>query len=114
MQLIEQVRGAIESSGLRPGDPLPGIRKVAAVLGINPNTVAKAYRQMQHADLITLRHGAGAFVAGSPSSAAETHAVAAGRGVIQRAVAELRELGLLEGAIRRLLESELAAPERSK
>jgi GntR family transcriptional regulator len=113
MQLIENVRGAIEAGGLRPGDPLPGIRRVAEELVINPNTVAKAYREMEHAGLIKLRHGSGATIAPQPSAIA-SQAVADGRAVMQKTVARLRALGLDEGTIRRLLETELATEEVQK
>lgn len=105
LQLIEQVRHAVEMGALRPGEQLPGIRKVAEELVLNPNTVAKAYREMEHAGLIVLRHGAGAFVA--ETQAGGQQAVRKGRAVVRRAVAALIDLGLDEGAIRRLVESEL-------
>ena len=107
LQLIEQVRHAIESGALRPGDQLPGIRKVAEDMVMNPNTVAKAYREMEHAGLIVLRHGAGAFVA-EHHPAVQARAVQRARNVVQRAVTALRDMGLDEGAIRRLVESELS------
>ena len=107
LQLIEQVRHAIESGALRPGDQLPGIRKVAEDMVMNPNTVAKAYREMEHAGLIVLRHGAGAFVA-EHHPAVQARAVQRARTVVQRAVTALRDMGLDEGAIRRLVESELS------
>jgi GntR family transcriptional regulator len=110
LQLIDQVRHAVEIGALRPGDQLPGIRKVAEELVMNPNTVAKAYREMEHAGLIALRHGAGAFVADTPARGQQ--AVRKGRAVVHRAVAALRDLGLDEGAIRRLVDSELAETEQ--
>jgi GntR family transcriptional regulator len=106
LQLLEQVRHAIESGVLRPGEQLPGIRRVAEDMVMNPNTVAKAYREMEHAGLIVLRHGAGAFVAGH-HPVPQTRAVQRARAVVQRAISSLRDLGLDEGAIRRLVESEL-------
>ena len=106
LQLIEQVRHAIESGALRPGEQLPGIRTVAEDTVMNPNTVAKAYREMEHAGLIVLRHGAGAFVAGH-HPAVQTRAVQRARAVVQRALGALRDLGMDEGAIRRLVDSEL-------
>ena len=106
LQLIDQVRHAIESGALRPGDQLPGIRKVAEDMVMNPNTVAKAYREMEHAGLIVLRHGAGAFVA-DHHPAVQARAVQKARSVVHRAVLALRDLGLDEGAIRRLVDSEL-------
>jgi GntR family transcriptional regulator len=105
LQLIEQVRHAIELGALRPGDQLPGIRKVAEDLVMNPNTVAKAYREMEHAGLIVLRHGAGAFVAEQRER--RQPAVQKGRAVAHRAVSVLRGLGLDDGTIRRLFEAEL-------
>ena len=63
LQLIEQVKHAIDVGALTPGDQLPALRRVAEDLVINPNTVAKAYRDLEHEGVIELRQGAGAFVA---------------------------------------------------
>ena len=106
LQLIEQVRHAIELGALRPGDQLPGMRRLAEQLVMNPNTVAKAYREMEHAGLIALRHGAGAFVVETTDG--NRRAVREGRAAVKRTVAALRAQGLGDGAIRRLFESELA------
>lgn len=111
-QLIEQVRHAIELGALQAGDQLPGIRKLARELVMNPNTVAKAYREMEHEGLIELKHGAGAFIASGQRT--DTPAVKRGRAAMQRAVAGLRELGLDDGTIRRLLESELGREDEEK
>ena len=107
LQLIDQVRHAIESGALRPGDQLPGIRKVAEDMVVNPNTVAKAYREMEHAGLIVLRHGAGAFIA-DHHPVVQARAAQKARTVAGRAVAALRDMGLDDGAIRRLMESALS------
>ena len=110
LQLVEQVRHAIEVGALRPGDQLPVIRKVAGDLVVNVNTVAKAYREMEHAGLIVLRQGTGAFIAAHRDAAGPAQAaMRRARAVAQRAVATLRELGLEDGAIRRLVDSELSA-----
>src|ERR1041385_5018420 len=61
LQLMEQVKHGIETGALRPGEQLPGIRPLAEELVINPNTVAKAYRELEHDGVIELRHGAGAL-----------------------------------------------------
>src|SRR5216110_1880025 len=65
LQLMEQVKHAIETGALRPGDQLPGIRPLAEELVINPNTVAKAYRELEHDGVIDLPHGSAASVAAS-------------------------------------------------
>lgn len=104
----------MESGGLRPGDVLPGIRKVAEELVVNPNTVAKAYREMEHLGLVVLRHGAGAYIAGETPAPEISRAIAEGRAAMAETVAHLRRLGLEEGVIRRLLESELVSAEVRK
>src|SRR5256885_13143862 len=68
LQLMEQVKHAVETGALRAGDQLPGIRPLAEELVVNPNTVAKAYRELEHEGVIELRHGAGAFVSTSAKS----------------------------------------------
>jgi GntR family transcriptional regulator len=107
LQLIEQVRYAVESGALRPGDQLPGIRKLSEDLVMNPNTVAKAYREMEHAGLIVLRHGSGAFIAEQPHNGRAPDVIRKGQAVMRRALAALAGMGLNEGEIRRLLEAEL-------
>jgi sigma-B regulation protein RsbU (phosphoserine phosphatase) len=63
LQLIDQVKAALATGAFRPGEPLPGIHPLAEELVINPNTVARAYRALEHEGVITLRHPAGAAVA---------------------------------------------------
>ena len=75
LQLMEQIKHAVETGALAPGDQLPGIRPLAEELVINPNTVAKAYRELEHDGVIELRHGAGAFVAGQRRRQKQTDAV---------------------------------------
>ena len=112
LQLMEQVKHAIETGALRPGEQLPGIRPLAEELVINPNTVAKAYRELEHEGIIELRHGAGAFV--SPNSGAKklTDKLRAGRTIVASAVERLRTRGVKDEEIRRLFEAELARLNR--
>lgn len=69
LQLVQQVRQAVLLGFLRPGDRLPLIREVVEGLAINPNTVAKAYRQMEQENLVTGRPGQGTFVNEQESAA---------------------------------------------
>lgn len=62
LQLVHQVQQAVLLGYLHPGDRLPLIREVVESLAINPNTVAKAYRQLEHEHLVTGRPGHGTFV----------------------------------------------------
>ena len=61
-QVVRQVRQAIRLGMLRPGDQLPTVKEVVAALAINPNTVLKAYRELEHEGLVQGRPGQGTFV----------------------------------------------------
>ena len=65
MQLIHQVRHALRLDLLREGDRLPTVKDVATGLAINPNTVLKAYRELEYQGLVAARPGVGTFVTGT-------------------------------------------------
>src|SRR5262245_66690944 len=67
MQLVEQVRQALRLGRLEPGDRLPTIREVASAVVINPNTVLKAHRELEHEGLVEGRPGQGTYVVRSLS-----------------------------------------------
>jgi GntR family transcriptional regulator len=113
LQLMEQVKHAIETGALRPGDQLPGIRPLAEELVINANTVAKAYRELEHEGVIELRHGAGAFVADGARSHKPADRFRGAQPVVASAVERLRARGLGDDEIRRLFEAELAGVSKS-
>jgi GntR family transcriptional regulator len=108
LQLMEQIKHGIETGALRPGEQLPGIRPLAEELVINPNTVAKAYRELEHEGIVELRHGAGAFIARNSGAKELTTKVRAGQAIVEAAVQKLRERGITDDEIRRLFEAELA------
>jgi len=110
LQLMEQVKHAIETGALRAGEQLPATRKVAEDLVMNANTVTKAYRELEHEGVIELRKGLGAFVArnGRP----ETDLVRA-QPVLRRAIDRMVEMGLGEDQMRRLFESEVTRRRES-
>ena len=62
LQLVQQVRDALRLGLLEPGDRLPTAQQVVAKLAINPNTVLKAYRDLERAGLVQGRPGQGTFV----------------------------------------------------
>jgi GntR family transcriptional regulator len=113
LQLMEQVKHSIETGALRPGEQLPGIRPLAEELVINPNTVAKAYRELEHEGVIELRQGAGAFVSAGVLEKATTDRFRAAQTVVTAAIEKLRERGLNHEEIRRLFEAELAGLTRT-
>ena len=61
-QVIDQVRGAIASGALTPGDQLPTVRQLAVDLEINPNTVVRAYRELELGGLLETHQGTGTFI----------------------------------------------------
>jgi GntR family transcriptional regulator len=69
LQIVQQVEHALRLGYLKPGDQLPKVRDVVADLAINPNTVMKAYRDLEHKGLASGRPGQGTFVTGTLTQA---------------------------------------------
>ena len=111
LQLMESAKHSIETGALQAGDQLPAIRKVAEDLVINPNTVARAYRELEHEGIIELKHGSGAYVSTNVGGHVEVTGKA--QEIMQSAIERLRALGLSDEQIRRTMESELLQKERS-
>jgi GntR family transcriptional regulator len=61
-QIMDQVRGAMASGSLSAGDQLPTVRQLAVDLAINPNTVARAYRELELGGLLETHQGTGSFI----------------------------------------------------
>lgn len=112
LQVMEVIRHAVETGALRPGEQLPAIRKLAGELVINPNTVVRAYRELEHEKIVELRQGSGAFISEAVSE--KTGDMRKGRKIVQAAVERLKALGLNEEQMRRLVENELAALHANK
>ncbi|MGH9171960.1 MAG: GntR family transcriptional regulator [Acidimicrobiales bacterium] len=70
LQLVQQVRRALKLGVLREGDQLPTVREVVAHVAINPNTVSKAYRELEYAGLVAARAGVGTFVTATTNAEA--------------------------------------------
>jgi GntR family transcriptional regulator len=62
LQIVQQVRRALKLGLLHEGDQLPTVKEVVARIAINPNTVLKAYRELEHDGLVAARPGVGTFV----------------------------------------------------
>jgi len=67
IQIMDQVRHQIASEDLQPGDQLPTVRQLAADLRVNFNTIARAYRLLDDAGIISTQHGRGTFILEAPS-----------------------------------------------
>jgi GntR family transcriptional regulator len=101
MQLIHQVRHALRLGLLREGDQLPKVKDVAAGLAINPNTVLKAYRELEYEGLTAARPGIGTFVTGTLGGA-PLAAQAPLHRELQRWLAKARHAGLDDESIEAL------------
>lgn len=97
-QIIDQVKRDIALGRLIQGEKLPTVRQLAVQLVINPNTIAKAYRQLESEQIITTRPGAGTFVATLSNNLS--------RAVRKKIIAEQLEL-LIVGAVHMQIEKEI-------
>lgn len=106
-QIVEEVRRGRVLGMLLPGDLLPSVRQLAADLGINPNTVKQAYRELEREGLVHVRRGQGTFVTDMAVDGAE-------RGRMLRSVAEraLVQAKRLDAGVEELIEA-LRAMERT-
>ncbi|HEX8031890.1 MAG TPA: GntR family transcriptional regulator [Vicinamibacterales bacterium] len=106
VQLVERLKHSIAAGAIRPGEQLPSVRKMAEDLLINPNTVVRAYRDLESDGIVELRHGSGVFVRESVEARADVMRKA---GPIMRgALDRLEALNLTADEIRRVMESELS------
>ena len=111
LQIVQQVRQALRMGVLDVGDQLPTVREVVAATAVNPNTVLKAYRDLEREGLVHARAGHGTFVLGRPPGPPPGTHSRLGRS-LARWVAQAREAGLDDESIESLLRVTLqAAPE---
>jgi GntR family transcriptional regulator len=101
-QLVQQVRREVMLGRLRPGERLPTVKEVVDALAINPNTVVRAYGELEHQGLIVRRQGIGTFVASSPPTLPMA-APASLRQSLMRWVQRARDAGLSSDQIRTLV-----------
>jgi GntR family transcriptional regulator len=108
-QLIQQVRRDVMLARLRPGEQLPSVKEVVDALAINPNTVTKAYGELEHEGIVVRRQGLGTFVAAAPAMPAM---VASSQllNSLARWVRRARESGLSAEQIRMLVAVALDEP----
>jgi DNA-binding transcriptional regulator YhcF (GntR family) len=101
LQLVRQVRQALRLGLLREGDQLPTVKEAVAQLAINPNTVLKAYRELEHEGLVAARPGVGTFVTATLADASlAAHGLL--RQDLRRWLAKARQAGLDEESIEAL------------
>jgi GntR family transcriptional regulator len=107
LQIVQQVKEAIRLGTISVGDQLPTVREVVADLAINPNTVAKAYRDLEREGLVVARQGRGTFVASTLVPAASLRHNKVLRVELERWLEAAVGLGLDEESIRALISATL-------
>jgi GntR family transcriptional regulator len=116
LQLILQIRNAIDTGVLQPGDALPALRVLAQELVVSPNTVVKAYAELEREGLIDIRHGSGAYVALRRRMRPRIDRFRVAQERVRALIARLRADGLSDEELHRMFEAELlfSPPARSK
>ncbi len=112
MQIENQVRFAIASGQLRPGDSLPSVRDLASLLPVNPNTVTKAYRDLEITGLVGGRRGVGVSVLPNARENSRTKTEALVRRHLREAVAECVATGLAPAKILKIVSDAIKSGRR--
>jgi GntR family transcriptional regulator len=108
IQLRDQVRRAVALGVLAPGERLPTVKALALALTINPNTVARVYRELESEGVIETSPGRGSFVArGEGRRIAADACEDVARGVIADAIRQVRSLGLDRTKTRQIADDEI-------
>ena len=105
-QLIEQVLRALEAGRLHSGDKLPSVRDVVSQVVLNPNTVHRAYRELEHLGVVESRSGLGTFVRDYVETGSEFSELRLG---LQRWIAQARDEGLSDAALSAMWKEALSA-----
>ena len=102
LQLVHQVRQSLLLGYLREGDRLPTVKEVAGDLALNPNTVVKAYRQLEHEGLAGGRPGQGTFITATLASPPQDASEAL-RASLAQWLRDAEEAGLSDDAVTALI-----------
>jgi len=104
-QIIQQIEYAILSGRMRPGDRLPTIRSLAVELKTNPNTIARAYSELEIRGILATQVGSGTYIADKKPVVEDDSLNRKIREVLTRFVQEMRDLGVEKRELVRLVES---------
>lgn len=107
LQLVEEFKKAVAYGFLQAGDQLPSVRELAVQLTLNPNTVARAYQELERLGVVASQRGRGTFVAEGAAERARHEQKARVAEMARRLVRESRSLGLPDDELRRFVEHEL-------
>jgi GntR family transcriptional regulator len=107
-QIIDQIRRSVAAGLLAPGDQLPSVRDLAARLLVNPNTVARVYRDLERDGLLETRRGQGTYIAATATALIESERLAIVADQFEAVARDIRAFGLSEEAALQLLREALA------
>jgi GntR family transcriptional regulator len=107
LQIIEQVKRSVALGVLQSGEQLPTVKQLAIDLTVNPNTVARAYRELEREQVIETSPGRGSFVRANGVDESPRVAAEIGRDALDVAMREARSVGLTPSAVRELFEAAL-------
>jgi GntR family transcriptional regulator len=113
-QIVRQVKFAVADGALQGGELVPSVREVARELAINPNTVARAYRQLQDQGVLEAVRGTGLAVAPAAPKLCRLERTKLIRHRLQQALAEAHDSGIEPAEIERLVKVELASLPRRR
>ena len=102
LQIVEQIKRNVAVGRIKPEEGLPSVRQLAVDLTINPNTVARAYLELEHEGIIYKRQGQGTFVSPQAGETSRRERQKEASALLERAVAEAFESGMTTEAIEKL------------
>ncbi|MBV8531785.1 MAG: GntR family transcriptional regulator [Candidatus Eremiobacteraeota bacterium] len=107
LQIIEQIKRSVVLGVLQVGEQLPTVKQLAIDLTVNPNTVARAYRELEREQVIETAPGRGSFVRANGEAEAPKVAAELGAGALDVALREAKSVGLAREQVRDLFEAAL-------
>jgi GntR family transcriptional regulator len=113
-QIVQQIKTAVAMGRLQPEEPLPSVRQLAVELAVNPNTVARAYLDLEIEGVIYKRQGAGTFVSGQGVRVSREEQRRVLGELFERALVEGVNLGMDEGELRETFERVLEKVMRAR
>ena len=111
-QIIQQIEFAILSGRMRPGDRLPTIRSLAVELKTNPNTIARAYGELEIRGILATQVGSGTYISDKKPVMEDDSLNRKIREVLSRFVQDMRDLGLEKRELVKLIETYMKEEDR--
>jgi len=113
-QIVEQVRCAIAAGALKPDDEMPSVRALATGHLINPNTVARAYLELEREGLLSKKRGAGTYVSSQAARLGEKDKARIVRELLDKALVQAMQLHMPAKQVREIFEDRLGGYDESK